>query len=182
MFNELHIWVEGDNDRRFFENIIAPMFKNSFNKVDIIQYRQMKKQYVNAIIKKIKGKNEYIFTKDMDFPACMTLKKDSIIKSYSNIDINKIVIVIMDIEAWYLAGLDRENCDKLKVKYFVTTDGMTKTEFDHIKPKEFTSDIDFRMEIMKRYDLDVAKLKNKSFKYFLDKYEGLITYPVNEEE
>lgn len=152
------------------------MFKNSFNKVEVIQYRYLKKQYVNSIIKKTKGENEYIFTKDLDFPVCMGLKKDSIIESYSNINRNKIIIVKMDIEAWYLAGLNRESCDELNIKYYVTTDEMTKSEFNSIKPKKFTSDIDFRMEILKRYDLDVAKLKNQSIRYFLDKYKDLLTF------
>lgn len=174
MYKKLYIWVEGDRDRRFFQNIIEPLFKNRFDKIAVTPYRNMKKQDVNSIIKKTKGENDYIFTKDMDYPTCMGRKKESIVEAYSNINRNKIVIVEMDIEGWYLAGLSKESCEELEIKYDVTTNRMTKSEFNSIRPKKFTSDIDFRMEILKKYDLNVAKSKNQSIRYFLNKYKEIL--------
>ena len=175
MYKKLSIWVEGDRDRRFFENIIEPLFYKSFDKVEILEYRCTKTQTVNTIIRKTKGQNDYIFTKDMDFPTCMGRKKDSIIKKYPSIISNKIIIVKKDIEGWYLAGLSNETCKELGLKPHSTTDDVTKSEFNSIRPKEFDSDIDFRMEILRNYDIDLAKTKNKSLRYFLKKYEEAIS-------
>jgi hypothetical protein len=52
MYKKLSIWAEGGRDRRFFENIIEPLFYKSFDKVEILEYRCTKTQTVNTIIRK----------------------------------------------------------------------------------------------------------------------------------
>jgi len=37
-------------------------------------------------------------------------------------------------------------------------------------PKKFTSRIDFMSEILKKFSIEIAKQKNNSFQYFVEKY------------
>ena len=89
-------------------------------------------------------------------------------KSYGDKD--KIIVVIKEIESWYLAGLDNEVCRQLKINNFADTDNVTKEKFNALIPKKFTSRIDFMLEILKNFSIEIAKQKNNSFRYFVEKY------------
>jgi hypothetical protein len=78
--------------------------------------------------------------------------------------------VIKEIESWYLAGLTDESIQKFKIRSFKTTDDITKEKFDNSIPKKFDSRIDFMLEILRYFSIEIANQKNKSFKYFDDKY------------
>ncbi|MHC4361138.1 MAG: hypothetical protein ACYSTN_10185, partial [Planctomycetota bacterium] len=84
-------------------------------------------------------------------------------------DINNVIVIVKEIESWYLAGLDSKNCKKLGIKVFRKTDNITKEQFDKLRPRKFNSRIDFMIEILKRFSMETAKRKNKSFDYFIAK-------------
>jgi len=183
MYKRLFIWVEGDRDRRFFETIVHPLFSGIFDDIKTREYSQMQEKLLKSKIKECKNNNnDYIFVVDMDSHGkndvsiapgkkklCKTQKKDAIKKNYPYVAREKIVLSVEEIEGWYLAGLDRESCKELKIKYLPSTDEITKEQFLSLMPSEFTSEIDFRIEILKRFNKSIAKRKNKSFKYFLNK-------------
>ena len=51
----LFIWVEGDDDERFFNRILSPKFQEKYDTVKIIQYAKMKKEKVDNFIRSIKA-------------------------------------------------------------------------------------------------------------------------------
>ena len=61
--------------------------------------------------------------------------------------------------------------EKLKIKKLASADNITKEKFDALIPKKFTSRIDFMLEILKNFSIEIAKQKNNSFKYFIEKYD-----------
>jgi len=75
-----------------------------------------------------------------------------------------------EIESWYLAILDDGKCKEFGVPSF-RTDDVTKEQFNGLIPKKFDSGIDFMREILKSFDIEIAKRKNRSFKYFAEKYD-----------
>ena len=97
-------------------------------------------------------------------------KKQKIQGKLRNIDKTRIIVVIREIESWYLAGLDGINCRKLGVRPFNITDNITKEQFNNMLPEKFDSRIDFMLEILKCFSIDKAKEKNRSLKYFLEKH------------
>jgi len=105
----------------------------------------------------------------MDTP-CVTARKEEIQKRFKNVDSDKIMVVRKEIESWYLAGLKNDRCKELGVSIFAATDEVTKEQFDEIIPGNFDSGIDFMQEILKSFDIETAKRKNESFKYFANKY------------
>jgi len=177
-YYKLYIFVEGYDDELFFKHIIITKVKNLENyknaEIKIIQYAQKPNNYIINYIKSIKSMNhtDYIFVADMDNETCITQKKQETIKKYeNNVDFDKIIIVKKEIESWYLAGLDNNSLNKLKIKEnFDKTDNIGKGKFNNLKPSKFISLSDFKEEILKHFNIDVAKQKNSSFNYFAKKY------------
>ena len=132
----------------------------------------MRKEKVDNFIRSIRAMGaDYIYLADINDYPCITAKKGEIQRKYKNIDCNKIVIVVREIESWYLAGLDIMACNKLRISTFSNTNDVSKEKFNNLIPKEFTSRIDFMLEILKNFSIEIAKHKNTSFQYFLNKFD-----------
>ena len=75
-YQQLLIWVEGPDDKRFIESIIILCLKKRYEKINIIEYAQKKTKYVENFIKSIKSmKADSIYLADIDNVACITQKK-----------------------------------------------------------------------------------------------------------
>jgi hypothetical protein len=69
--------------------------------------------------------------------------------------------------------LDEKACGELGIRCFDNTDSITKENFKHIYSNSIHSrrpEIDFYLNIIENYDIDTAKKKNTTFKYFCDKF------------
>jgi hypothetical protein len=169
MYNKLFIFVEGPDDYRFFENVIKQLFTPYFKEVIIKEYAERTQSFVNTIVSTCKGRNKcYIFHSDIDDnKKDPTWKKEKVLEKYSEVEEAKIVIVITEIESWYLAGLDEESSKKLGIHYLDKTDKISKEDFWNLKPKKFDSRIDLMSEILKEFEISTAKKKNQSLNLFL---------------
>ena len=168
---KIYIFVEGNDDERFFKSAIAPKLLEKYDDVEIIKYRQWRKEKVNLFLLSIQTLGfDYIFTADMDFEHSVNKKKQSIQKVYTNAALSSIEIVIVEIESWYMAGLSDNAARKMKMSAMKNTDLMTKEDFNDIFHRKYRSRIDFMHEILKVYDIETASIKNKSFRYFAGKY------------
>ena len=113
--------------------------------------------------------DEYIYVRDINDSPCVSYKKQKIQDELRNIDKNRIIVVIREIESWYLAGLDVSS-KKFGVRPFNITDTITKEQFNDMLPTKFDSRIDFILEILKYFSIEKAKERNRSFRYFIEKY------------
>lgn len=171
-YQRLFIWVEGPDDVRFFNEIIKPIFDKKYDLVEVRPYAKERSEYVSKFVKSIEGmKADYIFITDINSASCITDRKQQLLKTFKNIDQGRTVIVIQEIESWYLAGLDKVQAEKLRLPQLDITDEITKEKFDQLIPKKFDSRIDFMLEILKNFSVDVALQKNHSFKYFIEKFQ-----------
>jgi hypothetical protein len=157
---------------RFFEQVIKPRFQEKYDWVEVRAYANQTAEYLTKFIKSINAmKADYIFAADINSAPCVTARKEKPHKIFKNLDIDKTLIVIQEIEGWYLAGLDDLSCQKLGPPAFGTTNSLTKEQFDSLMPKKFTSRIDFIAEILKQFSASIATHKNQSFGYFIKKYQ-----------
>lgn len=175
-YKTMYIWVEGDDDQRFFEEIIQSKLNQKYQYVKIIQYAKMTKQKVNSYLESITSMQDtdYIFTADIDTCPDIQTKKQRIQHTFENVHENKIVIIVKMIEGWYLAGLDENSYKKLGIsakKKFTTTDDMTKQQLDALIPKKFDSRIDFMQQILHYFSWEIAKRKNTSLSHFIERYD-----------
>jgi len=169
-YNQLWALLEGNDDERFFKKI-KPNLEKKYDFVRTWQYQQKTDSRIKNFLKSLKAMNSsYFFVRDINRSPCVTAKKNSMKSRYAKtIDIDNVIVVVKEIESWYLAGLDEESCTELGIRPFERTDTITKEQFDALIPKKFDSRIDFMVEVLKRYSVETAKQKNKSFGYFMSR-------------
>jgi len=172
-YKRLFIWVEGDDDERFFKKIIKPRLQKKYNSVEVICYADMKKKKVSSFFNSIRAMNaDYIYVADINGAPCIMLKKQKIRDKLGNIDEDRIVVVVKEIECWFLAGLGNTESKKLRICAFSTTDNITKEQFNGLIPNKFhSSRINFTLEILRFFSIEIAEQKNNSFKYFIQKHD-----------
>ena len=171
-YKTLYIFVEGEDDKRFFERIVKPMFQGKYDSVEVYKYAQEKNKKVNSFLRSVKGMNaDYIYASDINRAPCVTAKKQDVQSKFRDIDEDRIIVVIREIESWYLAGLDDTSSKNLGILPCGATDTVTKEQFNDLIPKKFDSRIDFMQEIMKCFQIETGKQKNTSFRYFFEKLE-----------
>lgn len=168
----LYIFLEGEDDKRYFKAIIEPVLKNKYDKISYHLYRQEKKEKVIRFLKSIESVSswDYIFIADIDLFEDVKSKKEKLIKSYENLKADKIVIVIREIESWYLAGLDLDYRKKYDISIKNNTNDIIKESFDNILKKsklKRMSKSSWMIEIIKNYNLDIATHNNDSLNYFI---------------
>ena len=170
-YRKMFIWVEGNDDVRFFDKIIKPKLRGKYNLVEIIHYAHWKEEKVDNFLKSIKAMNaDYIYLADINESPCVTAKKQEIKGKLKNVDEDRIIIVIKEIESWYLAGLGDQKARKFKIQPFKSTDDITKEQFNDMIPNNFDSRVDFMLEILKNFSIEIAEQKNKSFRYCIEKH------------
>jgi len=170
MVYRLWILIEGNDEKRFFETI-KHIFEDKYDFIQTWQYAGEQPKRIKNFLKSITAMNsDYFFLRDInDFP-CVTARMESIKNKYgARIDANNIIIVVKEIESWYLAGLDDKARKELGIRTFHNTDNIAKEEFNNLIPDRFDSRIDLMVEILKRFSVETAKQKNKSFAYFMSR-------------
>jgi hypothetical protein len=171
MKKRLYILVEGEDDVRFFGRIVKPLFVSRYDSVEIVPYASIKREKVNRFLKSVRlMNNDYIFVADIDTEYSVRDKKQVLYYRYNEVDGKSIVIVIKEIESWYLAGLSESAARQLEVLPFTDTDTITKEDFNEQIPRRFSSRIDFMFEVLKFFSLTEAVIKNRSFAFFVHHY------------
>lgn len=171
MKKRLFIMVEGEDDIRFFGRIIKPLIAPSYHSVEIIPYACIKRAKVTKFLKSVAlMKNDYIFVADIDNERSVRDKKQVLFSRYDDINGQSIVVVIREIESWYLAGISFDAAQAIGVPDLSTTDDLTKEDFNAVIPLRFDSRIDFMFEILKSFSLETAVKKNASFRFFYTRY------------
>lgn len=168
------IWVEGDDDQRFFEHIIKPFFEKKYELAEVRTYAKLKKDKFSQFIKSLNAMSiDYICVADINNSPCITAKKQKISDKFKINDMGKIFIVVKEIEGWYLAGIDAANAKNLKIKSLHDTDELNKEQFNLLVSKKIRSQQDFMIEILKKYSIECAMNKNRSFRYFMQKHSSI---------
>lgn len=175
-YKMLFIFIEGDYDVLFFETICVPKLSKRYDYIKPVLYANEPtnpSKYIERFIRSLRGMEaDYIFVQDINNARCVTELKSEIKTRIKNIDTNRILAVIKEIESWYKAGLDKASCRSLGIRYHSTTNNFVKEQLKGLMPKRFVSYKDFLVEILKYFSTAVAKQKNQSFHYFLKKYNG----------
>lgn len=154
------VFVEGPDDERFITSVLGN------DKIKVIKYAREKKEYINRYIKSIKSilNYDYIVICDIDLKSLVE-KKNAILAQFPDCEVEKIIVSIAEIESWYIAGVDEITSKAMKIKYVYYTDYITKEKFNQMIPSKIDR-INIMIEILKKYNLNEAILRNKSLKYF----------------
>ncbi len=170
-YNRLWVLVEGSDDKRFFESILKPRLISRYDFIQTWEYAQEPSKRIKAFLNSIlKMKSGYLCLADINDNPCVTAKKNSIKRKLKKaIQTERIMVVVREIESWYLAGLDDKSSQELNIRVPTKTDYVTKEQFNSLIPNRFDSRIDFMIEALKRFSVETARQKNKSFNYLMAK-------------
>jgi hypothetical protein len=174
----LFIFVEGSDDVRFFETIVKPRFEHAFDSVELITFACTKSVKVDRFIRGINEMHHsYIIVTDIDMETSVHAKKKIILSRFTEADYLNIMVIIQEIESWYLAGIDDAGAKALGIHAPARTDSVTKEHFLRLIPRFYPSKIAFMIQILKHFSLSIAVEKNKSFRFFIEHY--VIANPVD---
>jgi hypothetical protein len=164
-YTRLYLLVEGDDDVRFVERVVIPKLSSRYDCAQPWKFAQKKKEKVNAFLRSIKAMGaDYVLLADINAHPCFPKKKEALLQAFIELESTKTVIVVREIEGWYLAGLNDDN--PLGVQAPTDTSGVTKEQFNATMPKGFDSRIAYMIEVLKRFDTHAAATRNPSFLYF----------------
>lgn len=171
MYKRVDVFLEGPDDTRFFDAILRPILESKYDYVQAWQYAGEKREKTKNYLRAVKAmKADCLFLRDINASPCVSAKKEVIRKTYPKvIEPSNVFIVVLEIESWYVAGLDNSNCKELGIRLSARTDQIGKEQFNRLIPKKFDSRIDFMIEVLKIFSLETAKRKNRSFNYFMSK-------------
>lgn len=163
------MYVEGNHDKMFVDNILSEYLLDNYSIILWpITYVGKPQNKMNKDIKS-KSKHNYLFLSDLDnnqFP-CITSRKENRINTYDGLESSQIIIVKEEIESWYLAGVNNNLPQFQNFDIPDNTDSVTKEDFDSIIGE--CSKFDMLMEISKCYNFKLARKRNSSFNYFMNK-------------
>ena len=170
MKGKLFIFIEGDDDSRFFGRVLTPRFRSKYRIIKLLPYAQQKRKETAKLIASVKKIGDCIYVRDINTSPCVTAKKAEVAVELPQLIESEMAIVVREIEGWYLAGLSENNSVKLGIdQVFVDTNNITKRGFDRLIPRGKTR-VEFMLEILSRYSVEVAEGRNRSFGHFLTKW------------
>lgn len=168
----VYVFLEGDKDEQFFNAVVRPILEQRYAVVVPWQYAQRSNDDVMRTLKSVKdGKADYLFLKDIDTCPCVTASRQNLARTYKKrIDPSWAVVVVKEIEGWYLAGLDDDSRREVGISpnRHRHTDDLTKEEFESLMPVKYDSIVEFMDEILNRFCIDTAQARNRSFCYLMD--------------
>lgn len=176
-FKQIYFFVEGYYDKLFIERVVKPILENSYQDVGIWEIAGKRTEQVVNFIRSLESMGaDYFILKDINSSPCITASKEKIQIRYSQTSIlNKLIIVIKEIESWYLGGLTEIGYQALNISPVDDTNHLTKEIFDSMRPKQIGSRLDFLQQILTHYSIDTAKSKNDSFGYFINRLSPWMT-------
>lgn len=173
MSTALWIWVEGPSDVQFFDGVVKPIFEQHYGQVIVREYSEMERKECCGYIKAIKRANDhYLCVTDMDTAPCVTERKRLVKeRRFGNlVNEDRMVVVKLEIEGWYLAGLSKDSCSKLRIRFMGDTNSLTKEQCENLIGRRYDSKNDFLADALSFFDIQIACQKNISFNRFMQRY------------
>lgn len=170
----LYILLEGNDDERFFDRVLSPHFRALGYKVYLWKYACEKRRTTIQFLKFLKARGyDFIFVRDIDNSPSIEAKMEELVRSFEGLTRERIAVVVMEIESWYLAGAEEGVLKRYGIchLHIQNTDSLTKEEFNRLVPRRL-SKVVFMHEILKRYRMARARERNRSFRHFTDRWLG----------
>jgi hypothetical protein len=166
----LYVLLEGNDDERFFRSLVRPHLERRYRKIKFWKYAREKRKHTLKFVRSlIRMEVDFIFVRDIDSAPSVRAKKQEIEAFYEDAIPDKaLVIVVMEIESWYMAGPDEEYLLQRGIAIGSgSTDSLTKEVFNRLIPPRM-SRIEFLNEILEHSTIERGVTRNVSFRYFVE--------------
>jgi hypothetical protein len=165
------IFIEGYYDELFFKKILNILKIDE--KVELFQYSQKSDIKVNNYLSSLRSQSiQFLFVADDDGQNySSTISRICKLKQrYPKLSEDEIVLVVPEIEGWYMAGLTTKNAKQIKLKDLPNPNECTKELFISKLPGR-ADGTSIRTMIMDNYNVELAKKNSPSFKNFIEKIQ-----------
>jgi hypothetical protein len=172
-FRQLFLFVEGDDDERFFRFVLEPLLRATYDEIHYVKFSQMKWEKLRGFLRSLEAmRADYLLIRDQDRYPCITATKEAVRKIHSQIDPGRIQIVQPEIEGWYCAGIRRDHpgLGGLDVVTCDETSGVTKERFEREVLRGGGPRAAAMVGILETFDRETAAHRNASFRYFIEKH------------
>ena len=173
-YRQFFLFVEGDDDERFFQRIILPFFEKRYDNVKIVTYAKLKKEKLEGFVRSVQSipGADYLVVRDLDRHPCVTAAKKSLRQRCPEAEPERIQVVKTEIESWYCAGIpdDDPNWGSLAIAKVSDTEPITKENCLAAMSVGGPTVLPVLLSILERFDRRRAASRNRSFRYFLDKH------------
>ena len=171
----LAVLIEGGRDEKFVNSIVEPILvgKNKYDELSTYKYARRPKAEIIKYISTVTFLGEDVLClTDFDNAPCISGRKQKLkLDHVGDLEDSKIIVVIKEIESWYMAGLSDRCCRRMGIRTVKRTDTMNKEQFHaEISRSKYQRRINCVLEMLRNFEVSVALRKNKSFHYFYDKY------------
>jgi hypothetical protein len=168
-YRRLYLLVEGTDDELYASRVLLPWLRPHYDEARCWKYAQQPAIKTDAFLRSIKAMGaDYWLLADLDQCPCVMQRREQILQRFPSAEGARIVVVVPEVESWYLAGLGQEAAKRLKVSLPRDMDRLTKERFDQLLPARM-SRIDFMMEILGQYELPAAAGQNRSLRRLVDR-------------
>jgi hypothetical protein len=168
-YRQFYLFVEGDDDERFFTRIFFPRLRPIYQYVRPIQYAKLKRTKIDGLLASVSAMGaDYLFVGDLDRLPCATAKKQHLLRGHPRLDPAQVLVVKAEIESWYCAGVGEEHprFGKLDLARCAETSTVTKEGF----ARALQGRLGAMLELLDAFDPETAARRNESFRYFARKY------------
>ena len=161
------LFVEGTHDEIFVKKMCEKLQVKS--EITIVKYSQMEDKKVNNYMESLLAqKIQFLFVADSDIYQYNSVNDriNELQRRYNYLVPSNLVLAVPEIEGWYIAGLDGQSANKLKLRKQPVPDKCTKEKFESILPSRKDNTI-IRNQILDLYDIKLAQTRSSSFKEFI---------------
>jgi hypothetical protein len=171
-YRQLFLFVEGDDDERFFRSTIVPDLFTAYDHVQFVQFSTLKKEKLKGFLRSIVAMNaDYIFVHDLDRQPCASAAKDHILRTLPHLDPDRVQIVKTEIESWYCAGIPENHpWRSLAIGRCADTSTITKEAFEAAVLQSGQPKLPTMLALLEGFDREAAVQRNESFRRFLRRF------------
>jgi hypothetical protein len=164
------ICVEGDDDERFVKSVLQPRIAGTTDPLLCFKYAEERIEKVNLFLETVAALGwSYILLCDLDDCPDRDIRCEQVRATFRPLEHEQIVVVEREIESWYLSGLNDIDASELDVQPIRRTDRIGKTALERAAHGCGRPLVDFKVELLRRFDVQTARLRNTSFDEFIEK-------------
>ena len=157
--------MEGADDRDFVNAILKAKLLERYTHVDIVPWAQMNKERRKAFVASVRAiESPYFVLIDLD-TGCIAGRKDRFCATHPFVDPQAVLVSVMEIEAWYLAGASDGMLAELRLNVIESTDHVTKETFQSLVAKARKDVALTKIRLLDSFDRGLALNRNRSFAY-----------------
>lgn len=171
-YRRLFLFVEGDDDERFFRSVVLPLLRSSYEDIQFVKFRALKKEKIRGFVRSIASMQaDYILVHDLDRHPCATAAKDQVLRTLPYLDPDRVHIVKAEIESWYCAGIPETHpWRSLAVGRCADTSTVTKEAFETAVLQAGQPKLPAMLALLEGFDLEAAKNRNESLRRFVRRF------------